>query len=261
MVDEEDDDLQKLETVQRELMEKALARYGTIRAAAAALGMPKSTFADRARQLQLAVPGRKRIAGVARRRYIGLTPPLPTGALGPPPGVPPLPSSVPSLPSLVPSGDEMSVEPEHASEHDGDYGWDDDAGEHELVACADEHEHAGRAGERAPSWPEPAAADAWAPEACAEEPRSAAAADETSMFELSSSDNVLDAFGLQRLPAKAASASTACESGGPANEASASGAVGAACAGDEYFVGPDASTTPDEAPPAHMVTRDSREAL
>ena len=88
-----DDDLQKIESVQRELMTKALERHGTIRAAAAALGMPKSTFADRARQWNLAPPGRRRAVGLSRRRYIGVTPPVPMAA--PPPTPAPAPLAAP----------------------------------------------------------------------------------------------------------------------------------------------------------------------
>jgi transcriptional regulator with GAF, ATPase, and Fis domain len=39
------------EDVMRQLMEASLERHGSIRRAAAALGLPKSTFADRARKL------------------------------------------------------------------------------------------------------------------------------------------------------------------------------------------------------------------
>jgi len=46
--------------VMRDVMERSLERHGTIRAAAVALGIPKSTFAERARRLGLSVPARPR---------------------------------------------------------------------------------------------------------------------------------------------------------------------------------------------------------
>ncbi len=52
------DDLIKYEELLRSTMEQALASHGSIRAAADAIGMPKSTFADRAKQFGLA-PQRK----------------------------------------------------------------------------------------------------------------------------------------------------------------------------------------------------------
>jgi DNA-binding NtrC family response regulator len=52
--------LPHLERVERDLLADALERYGTLRAAAVAVGIPKSTFADRAHKLGLLVSGRAR---------------------------------------------------------------------------------------------------------------------------------------------------------------------------------------------------------
>jgi hypothetical protein len=48
-------------------MEQALARYGTIRAAATAIGMPKSTFADKAKAWKLEVRRKVRINRPAKK--------------------------------------------------------------------------------------------------------------------------------------------------------------------------------------------------
>ena len=50
----------RYDAVMRDVMERSLERHGTIRAAAVALGIPKSTFAERARRLGLSVPARPR---------------------------------------------------------------------------------------------------------------------------------------------------------------------------------------------------------
>ncbi len=53
-------DVPRYDAVVRDIMQQSLARHGTIRAAAGALGMPKSTFAERAKRLGLPVPVRVR---------------------------------------------------------------------------------------------------------------------------------------------------------------------------------------------------------
>jgi DNA-binding NtrC family response regulator len=53
-------ELPRYETMVRDAMIAALNRHGSIRAAADALGMAKSTFADRARRLGILLPGRGR---------------------------------------------------------------------------------------------------------------------------------------------------------------------------------------------------------
>ena len=73
-LDEADPLLAPYESMMRGAMEQALAQYGSIRAAAAALGMPKSTFADRARQYGIVIRKRPRAPEV--RRAGGSTLPL-----------------------------------------------------------------------------------------------------------------------------------------------------------------------------------------
>ena len=50
--------LPRMESLERDLIADAIERHGTLRAAAGAVGMPKSTFADRAHKLGLIVNGR-----------------------------------------------------------------------------------------------------------------------------------------------------------------------------------------------------------
>jgi two-component system response regulator HydG len=66
--EEDGDVLVPYQAMLRVSMEQALKTHGTIRAAATSLGMPKSTFADKARQWGLLVPRR------ARRRTRRLSP-------------------------------------------------------------------------------------------------------------------------------------------------------------------------------------------
>jgi len=73
-LDDADPLLAPYESMMRGAMEQALAQYGSIRAAAAALGMPKSTFADRARQYGIVI--RKRPRAPEPRRAAGSTLPL-----------------------------------------------------------------------------------------------------------------------------------------------------------------------------------------
>jgi transcriptional regulator with PAS, ATPase and Fis domain len=51
--------LQRYESVVREVIVDALERHGSLRSAAEALGIPKSTFADRVKRLGLSIPIRK----------------------------------------------------------------------------------------------------------------------------------------------------------------------------------------------------------
>jgi hypothetical protein len=69
---EDDPSLAPYESIMKEAMQAALLEHGSIRGAAIALGMPKSTFADRARQWNLATA---RPARGGRRR--APTPTLP----------------------------------------------------------------------------------------------------------------------------------------------------------------------------------------
>ena len=274
-----DDEVEKLESVQRELMAKALERHGTIRAAAAALGMPKSTFADRARQWSLAAPGRRRAAGLSRRRYIGATPPLPMAAAPRPAAAPS--SDDPAAP-IHASESHPRSEPDHASEADAN-AWDAAAAEHGMSGHARE---AARA-----EWPATKRAFEWpaVPESAYEAPRERharlessreraaaspdetsmfertaapadetrmfepmpAATDETSMFELSSSDRVQELFELSQGPI----ATHVLESEPVA------GAAGAVALDEAAFTVANETTTPDEHPPTHMLQRDSREAI
>jgi DNA-binding NtrC family response regulator len=74
---EDDPDLSPYDSMIRDAMIEALEQHGTIRAAALALGMPKSTFADRARQWCLPTK-KKGLPAFVRRRGNTPTPALPT---------------------------------------------------------------------------------------------------------------------------------------------------------------------------------------
>ena len=252
--------------MQRELMEKALERHGTIRAAAAALGMPKSTFADRARQWKLAAPGRRRMAGVPRRRYIGATPPLPMATLPPPSPV--APPAAPAPPGHASAPPAASAPPGHASapmylsEPDAD-AWDANHGSKRDadawdVSAADLMPRRARDA-AATEWPANRPPFEWpnVPESAYEAPRDRprVPSDETSMFELSSSDRVHELFDLSQAPIAAHVLDDEV-----ADEAAFAGANGAATPHEAAFTAANESTTPDEHPPAHMA-RDSRETF
>ena len=77
---EDDPELSPYDSMIRAAMIAALEQHGTIRAAALALGMAKSTFADKAKQWGL-LTKKRAVPGFVRRRRATPTPSLPVGAV------------------------------------------------------------------------------------------------------------------------------------------------------------------------------------